>query len=181
MKVPNRNGGVREPALALAAESPGKKGRGGLSAPLSKPVPASGGSGSGGAGGGLCGAGDSARGRDGGGAAGREEGAAGASASCGSAKGLRASSSCGGPRRCSRPSSALAVVPLSSFPQLSCTPSLPQRVSLPPFLSLDLRSLSACPCPSGAYKVQFPGAPGSRLLPPESSKSPGSVGSGLDG
>lgn len=138
----NGNVGVRERALAMAAESQGKKGQGWLHAPLSKCVPASGGSGSGSAGGGLCSAGDSARGRDGGGAAGREEGAAGASVSCGPGKGLRASRGCAGPRWCSRPSSALAI-PLSSFPQLSCTPAFaPARLAA----SLPLSRLAVTLC-----------------------------------
>lgn len=139
---PNGNAGVRERVLAVAAESQGKKGWGGLPAPLCKRVRASGGSRSGSAGGGLCSAGDSTRGRDGGGAAEREEGAAGASVSCRPAKGLRASSGCGGPRQCSRPSSALHD-PLSSFLQLSCTPAFtPARLAAP--LPLSRLAVTLC-------------------------------------
>lgn len=76
----------------MAAESQGGKGRGGRPVPFSKRVQASGGSGSGSAGGGLCSAWDSERGRDGGGAAGREEGAADASEGCGLEKPLCATS-----------------------------------------------------------------------------------------
>lgn len=159
---PNGNVGVRERAPAVAAESQGKKGRGGLPAPFCKRVRESGGSRSGSAGGGLCSAGDSARGRDGGGAAEREEGAAGASVSYRSAKGLRASSGCGGPRRCSRPSSALSC-PLVLLSSALLHPGLCPSASRCLPSSLDLRSLSACPCPSGTYKVRFPRAPGCGL------------------
>lgn len=66
----------------VAVESQGGKGWGGRPESFSKRVQASGSSGSGSAGGGLCSAWDSARGRDGGGAAGKEVGAARVSEGC---------------------------------------------------------------------------------------------------
>lgn len=128
---PNGNVGVRERDPAVAAESQGKKGWGGLPAPLCKRVRESGGSRSGSAGGGLCSAGDSARGRDGGGAAEREEGAAGASVSEGAP--------CVQQLRGSSPVLTTVLCPkLSPCPPFFSSPAprpLPQRVSLPPFLS----------------------------------------------
>lgn len=51
--------------------------------------------------------------------------------------------------------SCLLVLFSSALPDPN--PLCSSYVSLPPFLSLDSRSLSACPCPSGAYKVRSPG------------------------